>query len=138
MPKQSVGDRLMVFLNYKGLTIRELADALGYTRSEKLLRLVREHDAQPNYTTIMDVSNHFPEMNIEWWLKGNGTMLQETDEFGKEEDAAIAVILKSNLPDADKNILLVRLVKDYKDENKRLMRELELFGQMLELKKSKG
>jgi hypothetical protein len=137
MVKQSVGDRLVVFLNYKGLSVRELAEDLGYTRSEKLLRLVRERDAQPNYTTIMDISNHFPEMNIEWWLKGNGAMLQETIEFGKEEDAAIAVILKSALPDADKIILLVRLLKDNKDENKRLMRELDLFGQMLDLKKSR-
>lgn len=130
MPKQSIGDRLAEFLKYKQMTISRLAEALNHPRSEKLQRLVREADAQPSYDTIMEISNFFPDLNLEWWLKGTGSMLQKPGEQ-YNDDAGLIAVIKSTLPDKEKNLLLVELVRKANSEIKRLHEELQTMANLI-------
>lgn len=136
----SIGERLTEFLKYKRMEVKDLAIELGYNRSEKLHRLVRDKTAQPNYETIMDVSNYFPDLNIQWWLKGTGSMLQNlADDDGTDDDAVIAAIQRSTtMSDAEKNNLLVKLIRDMKEEKKRLQSELYIFSRFVERMQNKN
>lgn len=131
MPKQSIGDRLAEFLKYKGMTIPKLAEGLNHPRSEKLQRLVREADAQPSYDTILEISNFFPDLNLEWWLKGTGSMLQKHDEQPNNDDAGLIAVIRSNLPDKEKNLLLIELVRKANGEIKRLHEELQTMADLM-------
>lgn len=131
MPKQSIGDRLTEFLKYKQMTISKLAEALNHPRSEKLQRLVREADAQPSYDTIMEISNYFPDLNLEWWLKGIGSMLQKPGEQQYNDDAGLIAVMKSGLPDKEKTLLLIELVRKANAEIKRLHEELQTMAGLM-------
>lgn len=132
MPKQSIGDRLTEFLKYKQITIPKLAEALNHPRSEKLQRLVRDSDAQPSYDTILEISNYFPDLNLEWWLKGTGSMLQKHDEQQSNDDAGLIAVIRSNLPDKEKNLLLIDLVRKANTEVQRLTQELQAMSKFME------
>lgn len=63
--------RLSVFYGYSG--IPDLAKALGYSSPEKLYRLKKEN-TKPSVDILQDLSNKFENLNLSWYITGNGEM----------------------------------------------------------------
>ncbi|MBL7729462.1 MAG: helix-turn-helix transcriptional regulator [Dinghuibacter sp.] len=136
----TIGQRLKIFLEFKGHKVTQLADALGYSNAEKLNRLFRDKDARPGYDTIMDIANHYPDLNIEWFLKGEGEMRTVGKTFpalasGKlsvpEDTAMINAIKKSNLPCQQKFDMALELLRVYAHQVERLQAEMEIKNKLL-------
>lgn len=52
--------------------IPELSKDLGYKSPEKLYRLDRKEGAKPSIDIVLDLTNKFESLNIEWFLTGEG------------------------------------------------------------------
>lgn len=67
--------RISSFYGYSG--IPELAKALGYASPEKLYRLKKEN-TKPSVDILQDLSNKFEDLNLAWYITGNGSMHIDT------------------------------------------------------------
>lgn len=66
-----------MLVQLRGCTaIADVARDLGYERAEKLSRLTRGTDAQPSADIIVDVAKTFVNLNLRWWLTGEGAPVQ--------------------------------------------------------------
>jgi len=74
---ENLVERLKLFMQSYKLNQSELAKELGYKSSEKISRLFRKDGANPSVDIILDISNRFEDLNIEWLLTGNGLMKKE-------------------------------------------------------------
>lgn len=74
---ENLVERLKLFMQSYKLNQSELAKELGYKSSEKISRLFRKDGANPSVDIILDISNKFEDLNIEWLLTGNGLMKKE-------------------------------------------------------------
>nr|WP_294922125.1 S24 family peptidase [uncultured Flavobacterium sp.] len=45
---------------------------MGYTSAEKLYRLERDPNAKPSFQMLLDISNTFVNLDMNWLLSGNG------------------------------------------------------------------
>ena len=57
--------------------ITELARALGYASPEKLHRLKKEN-AKPSVDILQDLTNKFEDLNLSWYITGQGTFNKKT------------------------------------------------------------
>ena len=81
----SIVERLGEFMKHKGLNYSDLAKLLKYNSSEKISRLFREEGAKPSADIIEDISKKFEnELNVSWFITGDGKMLKEMDLLLKE------------------------------------------------------
>lgn len=64
--------RISSFYGYSG--IPELSKALGYKSPEKLYRLQKEN-TKPSVDILQDLSNKFEDLNLTWYITGNGEMI---------------------------------------------------------------
>jgi hypothetical protein len=137
----TLGDRLKQFLAFKGHKVTHLAEELGYSNAEKLNRLFRDKDAKPGYDTIMDIANHYPDMNVEWFLKGVGEMIVTPTERTTpatvhntglpDDDAMISAIKNSKLSGDQKFEMALELLRVYADQIERLQNEMEIKNKLL-------
>ncbi|WP_166919858.1 hypothetical protein [Flavobacterium poyangense] len=69
--------RLAQLSEHKGFkSINKFAlDGLNYSSSEKLNRLKKEN-TNPSVDILLDISNKFEDVSIEWLLTGKGAMLR--------------------------------------------------------------
>lgn len=66
-------ERLHVICEINGLkNLQELSKKLGYSSAEKLYRLERDPNAKPSFQMLLDLSNKFENMDVNWLLSGNG------------------------------------------------------------------
>lgn len=66
-------ERLHVICETNGLkNLQELSKKLGYTSAEKLYRLERDPNAKPSFQMLMDLSNKFEYLDMNWLLTGVG------------------------------------------------------------------
>jgi len=74
---QTFFNRLMQIIDYKEFkNLNDFAlNGLGYESSSKLNRL-KHDDKNPSVDIILDISNKFQEINIDWLLTGQGEMLK--------------------------------------------------------------
>ena len=63
--------------NYGYDTITELARALGYASPEKLHRLKKEN-AKPSVDILQDLTNKFEDLNLSWYITGQGSFNKKT------------------------------------------------------------
>ena len=134
----TIGDRLKQIMTYKGHKPSQLAEALGYSNAEKLHRIFRDGDAKPGYDTIMDIAGYYPDMNIEWFMRGVGDMLvpkagrkgAEKVNF-QEDNALITSIRKSKLTWEQKFEMSLELLREYAGQIERLQRDIEIKNRLL-------
>lgn len=67
--------RISSFYGYSG--IPELAKALGYSSPEKLYRLKKEN-AKPSVDILQDLSNKFEDLDLNWYITGQGSLSKKT------------------------------------------------------------
>ena len=79
--KSNIFSRISQLVHYKGYnSLRDLAvNGLGYTGSEKLNRLKKD-GASPSIDIILDISNKFSDISLDWLLIGEGNMLKNFPE----------------------------------------------------------
>lgn len=68
-------------------SVSHLARDLGYDPPEKLLRITRNEKAQPGADIIADVARLFVNLNVKWWVTGEGSPLQWGDRLLTQKEA---------------------------------------------------
>ena len=69
----TIFDRILYIIEKKELkNIAALADILGYGSPQKIYRLKQAEDSKPSYDIISDFSNKFEDLNIRWFITGEG------------------------------------------------------------------
>jgi len=66
--------RIRQFMEYKGITPSELADAIGVQRSN--ITHVLHGRNKPGFQFITKILETFPEINAKWLITGEGKMLE--------------------------------------------------------------
>jgi len=78
--KTNFFDRLEQFCSSQGIkNMRELADVLNYASAEKLYRLQRDVKNKPSFDIILDLTNKFDGINLNWLITGEGNMTNSTE-----------------------------------------------------------
>ncbi len=72
--------RMKWFFDYKELSLTDLSVNLQYNSPQKLYRLFNTENASPSCQIIEDISNNFPELNLNWLFTGRGNMLLSVQE----------------------------------------------------------
>jgi len=74
--KNTFFERILFLIDYYGIkNINSLAkDYLNYNSSEKINRLKKDN-TYPSYEILIDISNKFEDVNMNWLLTGKGEML---------------------------------------------------------------
>lgn len=82
-------ERILQIIDYYNIkSVNSFAiDYLGYPASEKINRL-KKGNSKPSYDIIVDITNKFEDINVEWLLTGQGEMLKGKD--------SIPIAIKSN------------------------------------------
>jgi len=69
----TIFDRIIVIVEQKGFkNVAELAEKLGYASPQKIYRLKQEENSKPSYDIIRDFSNKFEDLNLRWFVTGEG------------------------------------------------------------------
>lgn len=70
-------ERILQLIDYYDIkSVNSFAcDYLNYDSSEKINRLKKEN-TNPSYDIIVDISNKFVEIDMNWLITGNGNMLK--------------------------------------------------------------
>lgn len=80
----TIFDRILYIIEKKGLkNVAELANILGYDKPQKIYRLKQEEDSKPSYDIIKDFSIKFKDLNLRWFITGEGEPFY-TQEYGKK------------------------------------------------------
>lgn len=69
-------DRIRKFMDYKGISPSELADAIGVQRSN--VTHVLKARNKPSFQFIEKLLQIYPEINAKWLLLGEGNMIEGT------------------------------------------------------------
>ena len=74
----TVNKRLKELIFFLNLNTTEFSKQLGYKSAEKISRLIRsgEEKSKPSFDILLDITNKFDFVNIEWLINGNGKMLK--------------------------------------------------------------
>jgi|SRR5690606_3450390 len=85
--------RIMQIIEYKGIaSVNKFAtEYLGYNSPEKINRLKKE-GTSPSYEIILDISNMFEEIDVEWLVTGRGKMLKSSvlkESFNQAAEDAV-------------------------------------------------
>lgn len=70
------------FYGYSG--IPEFAKALGYNSPEKFYRLKKEN-AKPSVDILQDLSNKFEDLDLNWYITGEGSLQKKTKVIYQSE-----------------------------------------------------
>jgi hypothetical protein len=69
----TIFERILIIIEKKGLkNVAELAMILGYGSPQKLYRLNQAENSKPSYDIIQDFSNKFEDLNLRWFITGEG------------------------------------------------------------------
>lgn len=70
----NIGERIKQIIDYKSLNQVEFSDLTGIPKSS--LSEILSGKRCPSLDAIIDISNCFKEINTEWLLKGEGSMIK--------------------------------------------------------------
>lgn len=66
-------ERLLQLSKSQGVdNVKDLAKKLGYASGEKIYRLKRDESAHPSVDMLLDISNTFENVDLNWLLTGQG------------------------------------------------------------------
>jgi hypothetical protein len=117
---QTIFDRIEIIIEQKGLkNIAELAAVLEYGSPQKIYRLRQAEDSKPSYDIIQDFSNKFEDLNMRWFITGEGepfttsvtrkNMVAEPTENYKTQSEIERLKNKINELEIEKRSLLLAL-----------------------------
>lgn len=82
-------ERLLAIIEYSGLSQTAFAKKIGQTQAN----LWRQVNGQRiNVSTLVSIAEHFPEIDCNWILRGEGRMVREESEQDKRLENLIDVI----------------------------------------------
>ncbi|MEL7586347.1 MAG: helix-turn-helix transcriptional regulator [Prolixibacteraceae bacterium] len=119
-----MNNRIKRFMEYKGLSPSELADAIGVQRSN--ITHVLQGRNKPGFQFINKMLETFPGLNAKWLLTGEGEMLisghKETGTW-KETSANLFsdIVPPVNIPPADEPMA----VKEVQTEKSEISRSVQ-------------
>ncbi|QEE49664.1 S24 family peptidase [Flavobacterium alkalisoli] len=98
----NIYNRLLQLSENKGFkSVNEFAiKGLNYTSSEKLNRLKKEN-AKPSFDILEDISNKFEDVNLNWFITGEGKMLkiyEQNDEKTQVNEQSTEYVTGKSLP----------------------------------------
>lgn len=77
-----IAERLMAVIEYSGLSQTAFAKKVGSTQAN----LWRQLNGQKvNVATLLSIAEQFPEIDCNWLLRGDGTMLKESHDDASEK-----------------------------------------------------
>jgi hypothetical protein len=90
--KSKFFDRILQIIDfYEIKNVKTFAcDYLGYSSMEKINRLQKE-GTSPSYDILVDISNKFEKIRLEWLLTGKGEMLKTSNFFSSENSELITI-----------------------------------------------
>lgn len=88
----AVKERLIDFLNYKGISKSEFGRIIGV--SSAFVTSMRK-SIQPD--KVESIANSFPDLNINWLMTGEGEMLKATKGSGSSDSSADLSSLKQTI-----------------------------------------
>lgn len=119
--------RLRMFMQAKNINQTQLASTLGYASPEKISRLLRKEGASPSVDIIIDFSNKFEDLNIEWLVTGKGEMeKKKTVTELLKENVEILKVQKQHL--LDNNNTLINVIKEKDARIERLCSQIKKLG----------
>lgn len=77
--EKTVKERLIAFIRNRGLSQKQFEKQIGLSNG-----YVGNISKGLGAGKLAEISRHFPELNTEWLLTGNGTMLNDIDNFPKK------------------------------------------------------
>jgi transcriptional regulator with XRE-family HTH domain len=109
---QMVKDRLIEFLEYKGLSQAKFAEKIGVSKG-----YVNNMTENPTQETIMSIKNNFPELNTEWLLTGKGEMINNQQIGNVSESTVVGANVNGNWNNIVHNNFkeMIELQKGYQD-----------------------
>ncbi|WP_010664034.1 phage repressor [Marinilabilia salmonicolor] len=121
----SVKERLKTFIRYRGVGERQFCRTIGV--SESFVSAMRK-SLQPD--KITSILHQYPELNINWLLTGEGTMVQKSHARLKEAKTTIHVL--NNLIDSREERIHI-----LEEENTALKSEIDSLHKQLILYKER-
>ncbi|MFN0203094.1 MAG: hypothetical protein ACKVTZ_16330 [Bacteroidia bacterium] len=111
MPEnQLIIERILQFIKFKNLSIRKFEAQLGF--SNGIFSTAKKQNSALGVDKILTITQHYPELSIEWLLTGEGEMLKisalnsvESQVEGEKEIAYLKQLL------AEKERLIQVLLK---------------------------
>lgn len=129
--------RLLQLSEYKGFkSLNKFAlEGLNYSSSEKLNRLKKEN-TNPSVEILLDISNKFEDINIDWLLTGKGN-ISRNEDLNKEQSYDIVSETASDYS-KNKNDFKEKLIEVLQTQNSDLRNDkIELQKDKIELQKDK-
>lgn len=74
----NLNERISKIIEYSGLTSSEFADAVDVQRSS--ISHITSGRNKPSLDFLIKVKEHFPELEWDWLIKGDGEMLKKPEE----------------------------------------------------------
>jgi phage repressor protein C with HTH and peptisase S24 domain len=91
-------ERLHLFCESEGIkNMQELSKLMNYSSAEKLYRLERDPNNNPSYQMIIDLSNKFEYLNMNWIITGEGAMRKNITKSNLVNEQAEVYELKTDL-----------------------------------------
>ena len=88
----SFSERLQEFMKFAKIkSASQLSQQLGYRQSEKVNRLFRKKTYKPSYVMLHDISEHYPDLNMNWLITGRGDMLLSSIKETQRKENPIPV-----------------------------------------------
>lgn len=130
----NIFDRIKLIADYKEFkNIRNFAiNGLNYTSAEKIYRL-KDKNKQPSIEILLDISNKFECINLDWLLTGDGNMLKSENKQpikpfdGNKIESKVMELLEENRDLHKENKIL--LTKNNNLEKRIIEFERELSNQ---------
>lgn len=110
-------ERIMQIADYYGYkNPNDFAkNALNYSSPEKINRLKNENN-KPSIDILIDISNKFEEISMDWLLKGNGKMIK---------DDSLSLQKNDTVKKDDLNKSALEMIRDLSAENALLKDKLK-------------
>jgi len=123
--KSNIFERIEEISKIKGIRgINGLAEALNYASPEKIYRIGRDKKAKPSFEIISDLANKFEDLNLRWFITGNGK------PFGNcNDDGSPTPVVKSKSDVLNKDVTECNRLKA---ENEQLKKVNETYLRIIE------
>ena len=122
-------DRLMQFIKYVGLSVRQFDISIGASNGYTL-RMQKNH-ASIGSDVIENILKTYPQLNVVWLLTGEGEMIKKEAELildfeklPKEKQTEIEQIIEQKIRERQERELK-RLLKEVTEEIERTQKKLD-------------
>ena len=110
---QTTKGRLIAFLEYRKLSQAKFAEAVGLSKG-----YVGSMTENPTQETLAKIRTKFPDLNIDWFLTGEGEMLKKEQQTG---DISASTVVGANFSGSGNQITnndikgMIELQKGYQE-----------------------